>query len=163
MYGLIAFLGTSETAGAAKREAKLIPELVYTTDRFENTVVALSAKCKDGSLLAQMKKATARDFRIQAGEVSQKLKALEKEAAVKEGKKRQRAERKTEAKSGKKKARGAGARAEEQAVPEPGPAEEGGEEDDEDEDEDEGEGEGEDAYPASMIGDDDEEEDDDDE
>ena len=63
----------TKSASRAMQEARLIPELVFVVDKFEAAVVTLSAKRKDDSLVGLMKKATARDFRIQVGEVQKKL------------------------------------------------------------------------------------------
>ena len=66
-------------------------DLVYRVDTLENAIVALSTRVRDGGrLLSKMKKATARDFRIQHSEVANKLKHLERAARAKEGKKRAR-------------------------------------------------------------------------
>ena len=54
-----------EVEERSKKEARLIPELVFVVDKFESAVVTLSAKKGDKSIVAHMKRATARDFRIQ--------------------------------------------------------------------------------------------------
>ena len=55
-YGLITFVGESvssssaeQAAKAAKREAKLIPELVFVIDKFESAVVKLSSNTETWS------------------------------------------------------------------------------------------------------------------
>jgi hypothetical protein len=166
MYGLISYVGTCDTstksAARAKRDAKLFPELVFVVDKFENAVVTLSAKKKDDSLLTLMKKATARDFRIQVSEVSSKLKQMDAEQRKQEAKKRGREESKAR---GKEKASGGGKRTK-KVTNEPTDAgvdadmhededDEGDEDYGEDDDGYEGYGEEADEYPASMIGDDD--------
>ena len=97
MYGLISYVGAcdaqTKTASRAMQEARLIPELVFVVDKFEAAVVTLSAKRKDDGLVALMKKATARDFRIQANEVQNRLKAVEKERRQAEKKEREKGEK----------------------------------------------------------------------
>ena len=107
MYGLISFVGSceaparagskAEVAAAKKKaqaQAKLIPELVFVVDKFEAAVVTLSAKSRDDSLLMLMKKATARDFRIQVSEVASKLKKLDHAKQKGEAEAREKAEKK---------------------------------------------------------------------
>jgi len=172
MYNLITYVGQmeekSKSATRAKREARLIPELVFAVDKFEAEVVKVGVKCKV-DLLRHMKRATARDFRIQVTEVETKLKMLEadrrkeaRERRDKETKKRQReadkadkaadkAAEKTAGKAkvggsnsgGKAKAAPAGSSGKKQKMAAPPPEPE--------EDEDESEGEDDDEYPASMI------------
>jgi len=183
MYGMIAYVGTnqmSKTSARAKKEAKLIPDLVFYIDKFEAAVVTLGSKSKV-DLLRLMKRATARDFRIQVNEVATKLKMLEakrrqeeREKADKEGQKRKReadkaskpAKASKSTGGGKAKAAagsgGGGAAAaakggskKGKAVAAAPPAEEEGEEEmDVDDEGEEDAGEEEDGYPASMLGDD---------
>ena len=169
MYNLITYVGQMEadvkTAARAKKEARLIPDLVFAVDKFEAQVVTVGAKCKV-DLLQHMKRATARDFRIQVTEVQTKLKMLEAQRREEErkrrdkekegaAKKRKREEDKGEKAAGKKaagkvadkggKALAAGKSGSKKAkVPIPAEPE------DEEEDDDEGEEEG-DEYPESMI------------
>ena len=175
MYNMIAFVGAcdqnTKTAARAKREAKLIPELVYHVDKFEAEAVKISAKSKV-DLLRLMKRATARDFRIQVSEVATKLKMNEatrrkeeRDKREKESKKRKRAADKADkAKGGGKAPKSvagaagkSGGKKAKFAAPEPVAEDE----DDEGEEDDEGDDEEEDAdeYPNSMIDDDEEMED----
>ena len=63
---------TSESAKKVEREAKVVPALVGQIEKFEATIVKLGKKSST-DLLRYMKRATNRDFRISAGEVSKAI------------------------------------------------------------------------------------------
>jgi hypothetical protein len=72
MYGLLAFSSSADALGVSSarvvKEAKIVPALIFQLERFEAAVVKLS-KTSGRDLLRFMKRATARDFKIQVGEV----------------------------------------------------------------------------------------------
>ena len=75
VYAMLSFTGscdTSESAKKVEREAKVVPALVGQIEKFEATIVKLGKKSST-DLLRYMKRATNRDFRISAGEVSKAI------------------------------------------------------------------------------------------
>ena len=112
MFAMVNYIGTCEheSRGGARvrREAKLIPELIYAVEKFENSVVALASKRADQSFVSLMKKSTARDFRIQLGEVSKKLQNLEAKRRQDEQDRKEKANKKRDREAGKAGGSGAG-------------------------------------------------------
>ena len=87
VYALIAWAGAlpageqvrgASSAGAVKREARLVPSLIMEMEKLEVTVVKLS-KTAGVDLLRYMKKATNRDFRIKNTEVDHALRRKQEE------------------------------------------------------------------------------------
>ena len=95
MYGLISWVGscdqnTAMNAAKARKEAKLIPLLVFEVEKFEAVVVKLGQKSKV-DLLRLMKRATARDFRINVKDVGRGLAEAEEKEREKEDRAREKA------------------------------------------------------------------------
>ena len=93
VYSLVAWAGAmpagehsrgAATAGAIKREARLVPSLIMEMEKLEVTVVKLS-KTAGVDLLRYMKKATNRDFRIKNTEVDHALRRKQQEEEEGEG------------------------------------------------------------------------------
>lgn len=107
MYGLLGFSSSSDAMGASSarviKEAKIVPALIFQLERFEAAVVKLS-KSSGRDLLRFMKRATARDFKIQAEEVVNAIRKAEEDAGD-EGTKKSRRKRPAGSASGSTKSK----------------------------------------------------------
>lgn len=79
IYSMIHGLQKSEKKDShVKKQAKLIPDLIYSIEQFEATLVQISKKTKGNvNLTMYVRRSTARDFRIDATVLSRKIEAKE--------------------------------------------------------------------------------------
>jgi hypothetical protein len=109
MYGLLGFSSSSDAMGESSarvlKEAKIVPALIFQLERFEAAVVKLS-KSSGRDLLRFMKRATARDFKIQAEEVVNAIRKAEEHAGDDGAKKSRRKRPAVSASGGKRSKKG---------------------------------------------------------
>ena len=72
-----------------KKQAKLIPDLIYSIEQFEATLVQISKKTKGNvNLTMYVRRSTARDFRIDTNVLSRKIEAKENDEIESDTKRR---------------------------------------------------------------------------
>ena len=72
-----------------KKQAKLVPELIYTIEQYEATLIQVNKKTKGNvNLTMFIKRSTARDFRIDGEKLSRKMERREQNEEEKESKRR---------------------------------------------------------------------------
>ena len=72
-----------------KKQAKLVPELIYTIEQYEATLIQVNKKTKGNvNLTMFIKRSTARDFRIDGEKLSRKMERREQNEEEKELKRR---------------------------------------------------------------------------
>lgn len=72
-----------------KKQAKLVPDLIYTIEQYEATLIQVNKKTKGAvNLTMYIKRSTARDFRIDGEKLSRKMERREQNEEEKESKRR---------------------------------------------------------------------------
>ena len=76
-----------------KRQAKLIPDLIYTIEQYEATLIQVNKKTKGGiNLTLSLKRSTARDFRIDGEKLSRRIEKREQSEEDESSKRRKESE-----------------------------------------------------------------------
>ena len=90
IYSMIHGLQKAEKKDShMKKQAKLIPDLIYSIEQFEATLVQISKKTKGNvNLTMYVRRSTARDFRIDTNVLSRKIEAKENDEIESDTKRR---------------------------------------------------------------------------